>query len=792
MKSQLRSKTSTIDIYIKLAQFPILADVIRKQMREELFQRGIVKESIFEEEVEKSARDSQYREGLIDPFSEEPATIWEERKARIRAFHTDYYFAYNLPTELFEEIVRSVLEQRTQPTGLALEFNPELAPWEMLFKKGEIYEKLPPHELEQVRHHLEEIKVVLIRGMISDQLPLIAVARRVLSISDLHYIYNRRIGGGKIGGKAAGLFIAYKILQQQSPEFGPDISASVGIPESFFLGTDVMYEFRRQNNLDHIMNQKYKPLDVVRDEYPAVVEAHLQGRFPEKAYESLRGILSGLGRAPLIVRSSSLLEDNFGSAFAGKYESHFCPNQGTLEENVEAVVAAIKRVYASTLNPDAILYRQKHGLIDYDERMAILIQQVEGQPFDRYFFPTVAGVGFSQNPFRWNPDIRREDGFLRVVWGLGTRAVERVAVDYPRLISLSHPKLRPETTARAIRQYSQRYVDVIDLQENRLKTIHVRELMNPRYSHLRFLVSIEKEGYIQRMVSIMGLERPDDLVVTFDYLTHDEQFVKLLRTSLRRLEHQYGTPVDTEFAVRITATNPPEYKLYLFQCRPLSQRSDGGSVEIPATIPDKDMLFVSRGLVPDGKVEGIRYAIFIDPLVYRRIREPQTRLELGRVVGRLNQRLGQEKFIILGPGRWGSSNIELGVKVSYADIHNTQVLIEIAMETEEGVPELSYGTHFFQDLVEAGIHALPLHLHQSGSRFKWEFFRDAPNVLPYLLPQDIGLSDYLRVVDIAAVTGNRRLNIIMNGQQDEAVGFLVDGQWEFHDTAYGATLLSNF
>ncbi len=792
MKSQLRSKTSTIDIYIKLAQYPILADVIRKRMREELFQRGIVKESIFEEEVERSARDSQLREGLIDPFSEEPATIWEERKARIRAFHTDYYFAYNLPTELFEEIVHNVLQSRARPGSLALEFNPELAPWDMLFKKGEMYEKLSPQEMEGVRHHLEEIKVVLIRGMISDQLRLIAVAKRVLSISDLHYIYNRRIGGGKIGGKAAGLLIAHKILKQQSPEFGPDISANVGIPESFFLGTDVMYEFRRQNNLDHIMNQKYKPLDVVRDEYPAVVAAHLQGDFPEKAYESLRGILSGLGRRPLIVRSSSLLEDNFGSAFAGKYESHFCPNQGTLDENVEAVVTAIKRIYASTLNPDAILYRQKHGLIDYDERMAILIQQVEGQQFDRYFFPTVAGVGFSQNPFRWNPDIRREDGFLRVVWGLGTRAVERVALDYPRLISLSHPKLRPETTARAIRQYSQCYVDVIDLEENRLKTIHVRELMSPRYPYLRFLVSLEEDGYIHRLVSIMGLERPDALVVTLDHLTHDEQFVKLLRTALRRLEQQYETPVDTEFAVRITATNPPEYKLYLFQCRPLSQRNDGDSVEIPISIPDKDLLFVSRGLVPDGRVEAVRYAIFIDPLVYRKIRDPQTRLELGRVVGRLNQRLGQERFIILGPGRWGSSNIELGVKVSYADIHNTQVLIEIAMETEEGVPELSYGTHFFQDLVEAGIHSLPLHLHQSGSQFRWEFFRDAPNMLAYLSPQDSGLSSYVRVIDIAAGTGNRRLNIIMNGQQDEAVGFLVDGHWDFQDAVDGSATLANF
>ncbi len=109
-----------------------------------------------------------------------------------------------------------------------------------------------------------------------------------------------------------------------------------------------------------------------------------------------------IGRDPLIVRSSSLLEDNFGYAFAGKYNSYFCPNQGSEEENLADLLQAIKRVFASTLNPDALLYRQKQGLIDYDERMAVLIQRLQGKSHGRYFFPSLAGVAFSQNPFRWN------------------------------------------------------------------------------------------------------------------------------------------------------------------------------------------------------------------------------------------------------------------------------------------------------------------------------------------------------------------------------------------------------
>src|SRR5690606_26370769 len=128
--------------------------------------------------------------------------------------------------------------------------------------------------------------------------------------------------------------------------------------------------------------------------------------------------------------------------FAGKYQSYFCANQGSEEENLKELLDAIRMVYASALNPDALLYRKRHNLIDYDERMAILIQHVRGERYKHYFFPTVAGVGFSRNPFRWNPKIERDAGFLRLVWGMGTRAVDRVSDDYPRMIALSHPTLR--------------------------------------------------------------------------------------------------------------------------------------------------------------------------------------------------------------------------------------------------------------------------------------------------------------------------------------------------------------
>jgi hypothetical protein len=793
MNGSLRSKTSTIDIYIKLAQYPILCDQIRVRMREELFRRGITTQAEFEAEVKEKAIESQRREGLLDPFNQEPANLWQKRKERIRDFHTDFYFGYNLPRHLLDEIIYEVLSNQPAPTNtVELTFNPELAPWELLFRQGEIYEALSPPEQEKVSHHLEEIKVVLIKGMISDQLPFIGVAKRAFTVANLRRIYNRRIGGGKIGGKAAGMLLALKILQQSAPAFGPALSQQIEIPNSFFIGTEVIYDFRLRNNLDRYMNQKYRTLDEIRDDYPQVIEDHLRGAFPEKIVDQLREVLSQLGKRPLIVRSSSLLEDNFGYSFAGKYNSYFCPNQGNEDENLHALLDAIRLVYASSLNPDAILYRKQHGLIDYDERMAILLQTVHGHQYGRYFMSMVAGVGFSQNPFRWNPKIRRQDGFLRMVWGLGTRAVERVSNDYPRLVALSHPALRPELSAKAIRQYSQHYVDVIDLEENCFKTLPVREILQPDYPELRYIASIDKGDYIQEIVSSGTLDRSETLVLTFDYLVKDRRFVKLMRTALMRLEEAYGLPVDIEFALDILPNYPhPSYKLHIFQCRPLSQQADGTPVQIPDDIPEKDILFSANNLTPDGKCEGIRYAIFVDPEVYHGISDPTTKLEIGRAIGRLNKQLKPKSFILIGPGRWGSANLDLGVRVGYADIYNTAVLVEMAVAGEDGLPELSYGTHFFQDLVEAEIYALPLHLDADSGSFEWAFFRDSPNLLVERSPEDADLAPYLRLIDIDAVAHGRRLNVLMDGSTERAVGYLARGRWPAAEPQAGASV-SNF
>ena len=160
----LRSVTPAIDIYIKLAQYPILADDIRMRMREELFRRGVISQAEFEREVREMAIESQRREGVLEPYTQEEASIWALRQQRIRDLHTDAYFADSLGIALLEQLIQDVLRrQSTIEQTDDLTFNPEIAPWELLFQQGELYEARPQPERKEVEHHLQEIKVVLIK-----------------------------------------------------------------------------------------------------------------------------------------------------------------------------------------------------------------------------------------------------------------------------------------------------------------------------------------------------------------------------------------------------------------------------------------------------------------------------------------------------------------------------------------------------------------------------------------------------------------------------------------------------
>ncbi len=755
-------------IYLALSQYPILSTRIRELMRQDLYLKNVISPSALNAEAVQNAIQSQEREGIRDPLSEEDSETWEQRKTAMLSQLTDTYFAKFCGLEQLTKLIQTALNERgVQVPEITIEFNPETAPAELLFNQGMMIEKMPAETRAPHEARLHEIKVVLIRSLISDQLPYINIAKDWFTVSDLAEIRQHKLGRGRIGGKAAGMLLAARILKEKA---SPRLLESLQTPTSFYIGSDVFYNFLSINNLHHWNDQKYKDEEQMRSDFPLIIEDFIRGDFPPTAVQHQETILSMAGKRPLIVRSSSLLEDNFGTAFAGKYESIFLPNQADPEENLRALQQAIARIYASTLNPSALLYRKSRGLLDYDERMALLIQVVEGQQIGQYYFPQLAGVGYSQNQFRWSPQIRPQDGFVRLVWGLGTRAVDRVGNDYPRLIALSHPTLTPSSSAQSIRRYSQQFIDLIDLQQNRFTTLPVKDVLNQKVPQLRFLAQLDSEGYFQTLRSNLVEGKPENLVLTFDELLRRTDFPQLMRELLATLESEYHTPVDIEFTARVAEKNgSPKVQITLIQCRPLGTIKEA-SYELPQRVAETDKIFSGISVVAGGMVEGIRYVLYVRPSAYFAMSTQDERSQLERAIGKVNAALHNENYICVGPGRWGTSNPDLGVHVDYADIFNTRAIVELT-GGEAGIPdEPSLGTHFFQDLLEGQIYPLAVNLNRDI--FNTRFFENSPNRLLEWLPGAEALKHCLRVISVADYSPQSHFDLVIDDMNGDALAFL--------------------
>ncbi|MCR4400477.1 MAG: PEP/pyruvate-binding domain-containing protein, partial [Syntrophomonadaceae bacterium] len=407
---------------------------------------------------------------------------------------------------------------------------------------------------------------------------LLDLATRYLSLPDLLDIRARLIGSGRIGGKSAGMLLARAILRADP---AADWTARLEAHDSFFVGTDVYFTHLVENDCWPLLMQQ-------RAEGPAFSRAadlrariH-EGFLPEVAGAQFDEMLDYFGQAPIIVRSSSLLEDSFGNAFAGKYDSIFCVNQGTPQQRRQAFEDAVRQVYASSMNVDALAYRLHRGLATSDEQMALLVQRVSGSRRGRYFFPDLAGVAFSRNQYTWHPDLDPSAGMLRLVAGLGTRAVDRVEDDYPRLVPLDRPLLRPDSSPEAVRYYAQRRLDVLDLQDNAWATRPLAELA-PALSTLPFWKLLAEREPAPETGD--GAGPPGTRwSLTFDGLLRATGFASTMRAMLARLESAYQCPVDVEFAANFTPGG--ELLINLLQCRPLQTPSGRAEISPPTAAPE--------------------------------------------------------------------------------------------------------------------------------------------------------------------------------------------------------------
>lgn len=617
----------------------------------------------------------------------------------------------------------------------------------------------------------KEVRVSLIRRFFTDQLEFINIAKEFVEVSDFYDLLQRLIfpagSHGKLGGKSAGLFLATRIIQKISRE--AEILRDIKTPKTWYLTSDTLLSFVTYNNLEELVEHKYKEIDEIRREYGQIMQVFKHSSFTPEIVQGLSMALDDFGDRPLIVRSSSLLEDSFGSAFCGKYKSLFLANQGTKRERLDALMDAIAEVYSSTFGPDPIQYRAVRGLLDYREEMGIMLQEVVGTQIGKYFLPAFAGVAFSNNEFRWSPRIRRKDGLIRMVPGLGTRAVDRLGDDYPVLIAPGQPGLQVNISPEEVVRYSPNKMDVINLETNSFETVDVRRFVQ-EYGHtipwLNLVVSIYKEQALQAFSGLHFNPRRDECVVTFEGLIARTPFMKQMQTILRSLEAKLGTPVDIEFA-------HDGKDFYLLQCRPQSYSEDAVPASIPTDVAPQNMVFSANRYVSNGRTPDITHIVYVDPQRYSEIQDLNTLTAVGRAVGSLNKTLPKRQFVLMGPGRWGSrGDVKLGVSVTYSDISNTAMLIEIARQRGNYLPDLSFGTHFFQDLVESSIRYLPLYPDDKDVMFNEEFLVGSPNMLADIAPEFAGLSDIVRVIDVPKATDGRVLKILMNADLEQAVGIL--------------------
>jgi hypothetical protein len=617
----------------------------------------------------------------------------------------------------------------------------------------------------------KSLRIALISRLLSDHTEFIEIAKNHLCIDHFNTLIHRIIyplnSHGKIGGKSAGLFLAQQILQEESLK-NPDFK-DIKTPKTWYISSDGLLNFMTYNNLEDIIEQKYKAIGLVRQEYPYVIHVFKNSSFSPEILKGLILALDDFGENPLIIRSSSLLEDRVGTAFAGKYKSLFIPNKGSKEKRLAALTDAVAEVYASIFGPDPIEYRAQNKLLDYHEEMGIMIQEVVGNQVGPYFFPSYAGVAFSQNNYPWSARIKMEDGLLRLVPGLGTRAVDRTSNDYPVMISPGKVNLPINTTTEETINYTPKHIDVINTEKGDFETIEINSLLKnygDQYPEISKLISVLESDRVLPAKAFNLNFKENDYLFTFDNLINKTNFATKMKAVLRVLEKKYKVPVDIEFA-------HDGVSLYLLQCRAQSKTITTKPTPIPVNIEPEKCVFSTNKFVTNGLISNLTHIVYVDPDKYNQLSEYQSLLDVGKAVSRLNQLLPKRKFILMGPGRWGSrGDIKLGVNVSYSDINNCALLVEIARKKTAYSPELSFGTHFFQDLVEANIRYLPLYPDENKCIFNESLLINTKSIFIDFLPEYETIRNVIKVIDIPNTFNGNVLNIAMNAEQNKALAYI--------------------
>lgn len=524
-----------------------------------------------------------------------------------------------------------------------------------------------------------------------------------------------RLGSGAVGGKARGVAFMYALLTRLDlSSFVPD--ANIRVPRSAIVGTDEFTEFVERHGLRSVL-QELPPDEEIRRRF-------LEGEISRDLQDRIRHFLKLLGPVPLAVRSSGLLEDSLSHPFSGLYATFFLPNNhANLAVRVEQVCEAIKLVYASVYARDSRAYFEAINYQVEEEQMGVLIQEVIGSQFGDRFYPHISGVAQSYNYYPV-ATLKPQDGIASIAVGLGKYVVGgektfRFAPPFPSQ-DIVPPREQPYS--------SQKQFLALDL---------TRPIVDLSAGDDATLVRLdiadaEADGALRHLASVWdanddrikdGLDNYGPRIVNFRNVLKYEQFplARILQHLLSLIREAMETPVEIEFAVNLHKAPNGKPTFALLQIK--HQLQDAAEVNLdPDTLVEGELFLFSDRCVGNGVVEGLRDIVWIDPDTFDKFETVALAAELAQLNERLRAEAG--KYILIGPGRWGSSDRHLGIPVTWSMISGAQVIVEYAMENFQA--DASLGSHFFHNVtsLNVGYFTVP---HPRGSAvLDWEWLRGQP------------------------------------------------------------------
>ena len=563
-----------------------------------------------------------------------------------------------------------------------------------------------------------------------------------------HYSNFARIGQGSLGGKGRGLAFIDSIIKK-NPEFDNFEGVSVQIPRTVVLCTDIFDQFMKENKLYPIA------LSSCSDE--EILQHFLAATLPRRlAYDfyALFDVIDG----PLAIRSSSLLEDSHYQPFAGIYSTYMIPHLTDKRAMLKQLSDAIKGVYASVFFTDSKAYMQATSNVIDQEKMAVIIQEVVGSTHDGYFYPSFSGVGRSLNYYPVNEE-RAEDGVCEIAVGLGKYIVDggmalRFSPKHPRNV------LQTSTLDLALRDTQTTFYAINESEavenfkvDDGFNITRLRVQDAAMQGHLKYMVSTYNPFDEMIVDNDMGRGRK---VVTFANILSHEVFplAKIADSMLHKGQLAMNRPVEIEFAGMIGS--PEQMKkgekghLYWLQIRPIVDRKEMLDEEIMHAEPDKVLLYSTRAL-GHGMMDNITAVVFVKPEAFSMSNNLLIASEIEKINRNFTEK--EENYILIGIGRWGSSDSALGIPVKWPHISAAKLIVELSVPGSYIEP--SQGTHFFQNLTSFGVGYFTLDTNDKDTIFAGDYLAEMPAEYE---------SDNVRIVRFA-----QPLTVAINGRSGQGI-----------------------